>query len=67
MLKQRADAGLHGFAFLIGPESLVRSFERQLTLGHAVLPETLNTIAHDFAEVDIKGRAVHRLNVTFNG
>ncbi|SCZ34164.1 hypothetical protein [Afifella marina] len=65
MLSERADAGLHGFAFLVGPESLVRPFERQLTLGHAILPETLDAIAHDFIESDAGTMAVHRLNIIF--
>lgn len=65
MLSERADAGLHGFVFLVGPESLVRPFERHLTLGHGVLPETLDAIAHDFIEADAGMVYVHRLNVIF--
>ena len=65
MLSEKADAGLHGFVFLVGPESLIQPFERQLTLGHAVLPETLDAIAHDFTEADVGTVAVHRLNVIF--
>lgn len=65
MLRENADAGMHGFVFLVGSASLVWPFERQLTLGHAVLPETLDAIAHDFTEVDTGTMAVHRLNLIF--
>lgn len=65
MLTENSDKGRHGFAFLVGPESLIRPFERQLTLGHALPPETLAAIAHDFTEADAGTVAVHRLNVIF--
>ncbi|MCP3054961.1 hypothetical protein [Aurantimonas marianensis] len=65
MLSERADAGLHGFVFLVGPESVIRPFGKQLTLGHAVLPETLDAIAHDLGEAEARTVAVHRLNVIF--
>lgn len=65
MLSERADAGLHGFVFLVAPESVIRPSGKRLALGHAVLPETLDAIAHGFAEAEARTVAVHRLNVIF--
>lgn len=65
MLHEQRHAGRHGFAFLVGSESLIRPCESRLSIGHAISPDTLDALAHAFTEAAEGSVAVHRLNVIF--
>lgn len=62
-LREADHPGEHRFVFLVGPEEVIGQCESRLSLNHAILPETLDRIAHDFDQAEAGTVAVHRLNV----